>query len=131
MEDLSITAVSQKYNITPATLRYYEQIGLLPPIPRKPNGNRYYPEIIQDLIEMIICLRNSGVAVEPLIEYVRLMQQGPKTLKQRQTLLEQQRALLQQKQVSLHKSIQRLDHKINLYETGQVKEYPIFSQEES
>ncbi len=42
--NLTITQVSEKYNITPDTLRYYERIGLLPNVPRQSNGNRYYDD---------------------------------------------------------------------------------------
>lgn len=47
MPDLSITQISQKYDITPDTLRYYERIGLISKVPRKANGNRYYNEGMQ------------------------------------------------------------------------------------
>ena len=80
MADLSITQVSQKYDITPDTLRYYERIGLIPKVPRKANGNRYYNEGMQGWIEMIVCLRHSGVTVEALIDYAQMLQQGDATL---------------------------------------------------
>lgn len=42
MPDLTITEISKKYDISSDTLRYYEIIGLIPQVPRKKNGNRYY-----------------------------------------------------------------------------------------
>lgn len=57
--EMTITQIAAKYNLTTETLRYYERIGLLPEVPRQSNGNRYYPEELQDWIEMIICLRHS------------------------------------------------------------------------
>lgn len=62
MANLTITQVASKYGLTPDTLRYYEKIDLLPPIPRTPGGRRYYPQGVQDWIEMIVCLRHSGGA---------------------------------------------------------------------
>lgn len=47
MSDMTITEVSRKYHINAATLRYYEQIGLLPKVPRRANGNRYYDDHLQ------------------------------------------------------------------------------------
>lgn len=41
---MTIAQVSKKYNITQDTLRYYEKIGLLPPIPRSKNGIRDFDE---------------------------------------------------------------------------------------
>ena len=37
---MTIKEVSQKYDLSPDTIRYYERIGLIPPVPRKPNGIR-------------------------------------------------------------------------------------------
>jgi MerR family transcriptional regulator, aldehyde-responsive regulator len=50
MTDLTITDVSEKYHLKPDTLRYYERIGLIPAVPRKKNGNRYYNEGLQKWI---------------------------------------------------------------------------------
>ena len=122
MADMTITEVSQKYQISADTLRYYERIGLLPPIPRKKNGNRYFPEGMQHFLEMVICLRHSGVSVESLVEYVTLIQAGDTTLEARQALLEEQLELLQKKQHDLQRSIARLEHKISLYKSGEIKE---------
>ena len=37
---MTIAEVSKKYNLTADTLRYYERIGLLPPVPRTQGGLR-------------------------------------------------------------------------------------------
>ena len=47
MSDMTITEVSHKYHLNAATLRYYERIGLLPKVPRRANGNRYYDDHLQ------------------------------------------------------------------------------------
>ena len=41
---MTISEVSKKYNITADTLRYYERIGLIPPVPRTKSGLRDYDE---------------------------------------------------------------------------------------
>ena len=41
---MTIAEVSKKYDITPDTLRYYERIGLIPPVPRTKGGVRNYDE---------------------------------------------------------------------------------------
>ena len=121
MADLTITQMSKKYRIKTDTLRYYERIGLLPPVPRKANGNRYYNEGLQDLLEMIICLRHSDVPVETLIDYTQLLQQGDATLQARQDLLEEQLAILKEKQAALQRAVNRLAFKVKLYQTGEIK----------
>lgn len=107
--------MSEKFPITPTTLRYYEKIGLLPHIPRSSNGNRYYDEHAQYLVELVICLRGSGVSVESLIKYVALEQEGDETISQRIAILQEQLDELLSKKADLDRSIQRLENKISEY----------------
>lgn len=123
MSELTITQLSQKLNISSDTIRYYERIGLLPEVPRRENGNRYYDEKLQKWLEMLLCLRHSGLSVEVLYEYVELLQQGDQTLKSRQQILEDQVQVLQQKQNDIQQSIDRLNHKISLYQSGEIKQH--------
>lgn len=94
----TITEVSQKYDINPNTLRYYERIGLLPEIPRQSNGNRYFTDDLNKWLEMIICLRHSGIPIEALIDYCQLLMQGDQTVEAREALLREQLAVLENKQ---------------------------------
>ncbi|MGT2946733.1 MerR family transcriptional regulator [Streptococcus chenjunshii] len=132
----TITEVSQKYNINANTLRYYERIGLLPRIPRQSNGNRYFTEDLLKWLEMIICLRHSDISIERLLEYANLLRQGEGTLDARETLLRQQLELLYKKKQNLQRSIDRLEHKIALYKSGEIaegnsyyEEYRIFADQ--
>lgn len=129
MTDLTITDVSKKYNLKPDTLRYYERIGLIPAVPRKKNGNRYYNDGMQKWIEMIVCLRHSGVSVEVLTDYAELIQQGDATLQAREDLLKEQLSLLEEKKYNLNRSIKRLKHKISLYETDEIKQGKSYFEE--
>lgn len=129
MTDLTITDVSTKYHLKPDTLRYYERIGLIPAVPRKKNGNRYYNEGLQKWIEMIVCLRHSGITVEALVDYVKLIEQGDSTLQAREDLLKEQLALLETKKKNLNRSIKRLEHKIFLYESGEIKQGKSYFEE--
>lgn len=116
----TISEVSEKYQISSSTLRYYERIGLLPNIPRQANGNRYFTDQLLNWLEMIICLRHSGVPIEKLIEYAKLIQKGDDTIAAREALLREQLAELYQKRTNLQRSIQRLEDKIALYESGEI-----------
>ena len=129
MSDLTITEVSKKYNIKPDTIRYYERIGLLPKIPRKNNGSRYFNEGMQGWIEMIVCLRHSGVPVEKLIDYADMLRAGDETLQAREDLLKEQLKELEQKKKDLNRSINRLKHKISLYESGEIRENKSYFEE--
>ena len=67
---MTIAQVSQKYGLSQDTLRYYERIGIIPPVPRNKSGIRDYDEVSCSWIELMKCMRSSGVKIEALIEYV-------------------------------------------------------------
>ena len=111
---MTIGEVSEKYEITTDTLRYYERIGLIPPVPRKNNGIRDYDEQACKWVSFIKCMRSAGVQIEALIEYVALMQSGT-GLERRKNILIEQRARLQEQAERLKSTIERLDYKIEHY----------------
>ncbi|HIU52283.1 MAG TPA: MerR family transcriptional regulator [Candidatus Merdicola faecigallinarum] len=113
---MTIAEVGKKYNLTPDTLRYYERIGLLQGVPRNKNGIRNYDEKTCKRIEFIKCMRDAGVEIEILIEYMSLFEKGKSTVEARKKLLEEQREKLLVKQKSINETIDRLNYKINLYE---------------
>lgn len=115
---MTITEVSKKFDISADTLRYYERIGLIPPVPRTKSGIRDYDEISCGWIELMKCMRAAGVQIEALIEYVALFAQGDETIEARKALLIGQRELLASRMAEMQKSLDRLDDKIERYEQG-------------
>ncbi len=64
--------VSEQYGLSVDTLRYYERVGLIPPVNRSKNGIRDYNELDLRRVDFIKCTRNAGLPVEVLIEYMGL-----------------------------------------------------------
>ncbi|MBB2183384.1 MerR family transcriptional regulator [Lachnospiraceae bacterium MD1] len=118
---MTIAEVSKKYDITPDTLRYYERVGLLPPVKRNHSGNRDYNENDCSWIQFIKFMRSAGLPIEVLIEYVSLFQQGDKTIEQRKKLLVEQRSKIVKKIKELHTTLEYLDYKINSYENSRIR----------
>ena len=56
---MTISEVSKKYDITADTLRYYERIGLIPPVPRTKSGVRDYDESSCNWVNFIKCMRSA------------------------------------------------------------------------
>ena len=86
---MTIKEVSEKFDITADTLRYYERVGLIPPVARNASGNRDYQENDVSWVEHTVCMRNAGVPIEALIEYVKLVQMGDTTFGARLDLLKE------------------------------------------
>ena len=113
---MTIAEVSRKYEISADTLRYYERLGLIPPVPRNKSGIRNYDEASCQWIELMICMRKAGVQIEALVEYVELFQQGDATIDARKEILIEQRERLTAKMNEMQASLDRLNQKINGYE---------------
>ena len=115
---MTIKEVSEKYNISQDTLRYYERIGMIPEISRTPGGIRNYQESDLGWVELAICMRSAGLPIEALIEYVKLYQQGDATFAARLQLLQEQRENLEEQKTQLEKAINKLNYKISRYEVA-------------
>ncbi len=113
---MTIAEVSRKYDLTQDTIRYYEKEGLIPTVPRTESGIRNFNEESCNWIEFIKCMRNAGLEIEVLKEYVKLFKQGKETVAERKELLEKQRGKLLEKQKNINETLERLNHKINLYD---------------
>ena len=128
---MKIAEVSEQYGLSADTLRYYERIGLIPPVNRSDNGIRDYNEIDIRRVEFIKCMRSAGLPIETLIEYVGLVQQGDKTIEARKIILKEQRELLAGRMKEMQKTLDILDHKIEVYEKAVlVKEKEMIQIEE-
>jgi DNA-binding transcriptional MerR regulator len=112
---MTIAEVSKKFNLSADTLRYYERLGLIPSVRRTSGGIRDYSEKDCNWVEFIRRMRDAGVSVDPLIEYVALFQQGDNTREARKMILVEQRDNLVNRATELQKLITRLDYKIEHY----------------
>jgi len=115
---MQIAEIAEKYGLSTDTLRYYERIGLIPPVNRKSSGIRDYNDEDERWVEFMSCMRQAGLSIESLVEYVELFRQGDKTKDARKTLLVDQRLALAAKIAELQKTLDKLDAKIARYDQG-------------
>ncbi len=113
---MTIKEVSEKYAVSQDTLRYYERIGLIPPVARTAGGIRNYTESDIGWVETAVCMRNAGVPIEALIEYVKLYQEGDATFEARRQLLQEQYDRLKEQKQQIEQTMKRLRYKISRYE---------------
>lgn len=113
---MTIKEVSEKYDISQDTLRYYERVGLIPAVSRTSGGIRNYDDEALSWVENAICMRSAGVPIEALIEYVKLFQEGDSTIQARLELLQEQLAGLEEHKVHIESTMKRLNYKISCYE---------------
>ena len=115
---MTIKQVCQRYGLTQDTLRYYEKIGVIPPVHRSASGIRDYDEHDLGWVENAVCLRNAGVPVESIAEYVKLYQAGDETFAARRDLLSHVLADLTEQRSQLDAASQKLTYKVSRYEAA-------------
>ncbi len=115
---MRISQVSEQCNISPDTLRFYERIGLLPPVHRNDGGIRDYNDLEIRRVEFIKCMRSAGLPIDVLIQYYILVQQGDHTMNTRKNILIEQRAEVTSRLRELQKTLDLLNYKISVYETA-------------
>lgn len=113
---MTIKEVSEKFDLSQDTLRYYERVGMIPPVTRTASGIRDYQEKDLSWVELAKCMRSAGLPVEAMIEYVKLTQEGDFTILARLQLLTEQREILTEQKAKIDKTLERLNYKIKRYE---------------
>ena len=66
-------------------------------------------------------MRSAGLPIEVLIEYVSLVQQGDATIEARKEILMEQRESLAARMAEMQKTLDLLNHKIEVYENALVE----------
>ena len=113
---MTIKEVAEKYDISADTLRYYERVGMIPKVTRRPIGIRDYQESDLGWVELAICMRSAGLPIEVMIEYVKLYKEGDNTIPARLELLQEQMNALKEQKAQIESTVERLAYKISKYE---------------
>lgn len=116
---MAIAEAALATGLTVHTLRYYEQIGLIDPVPRR-SGQRVYGEHELALLRFVVHMRATGMSMRTLQEYSDLRRQGetPDSIRLRGDLLARHAAFLRGELVTLTETIARLDKKIAMYRSA-------------
>lgn len=112
---MTIKEVSELCNLSADTLRYYEKVGMIPPIGRTPGGIRDYSDTDVQWIELAKCMRAAGLPVEVMTEYLALYLEGDATLQARYELLVEQQKVLLQQQKQIAATLERITYKVERY----------------
>ena len=113
---MTIKEVSEKYQISQDTLRYYERMQMIPRVHRTSGGIRDYQAEDLRWVELAICMRGAGLPIEVMVDYLRLFQEGDSTIPARLELLNEQMEHLREQKAQLEATMERLSYKIKHYE---------------
>lgn len=113
---MNISEVSEKFQLSQDTLRYYEKAGLIPKVHRNKYGKRDYLKSDLYWIHYVKALRNSGVSIKSIIKYVSLVQQGMQTRDKRKKILLEQKEQLEQRIKETQEALKHLNIKLDIYD---------------
>ena len=115
---MNIKKVSEQLSISSDTIRYYERIGLVPPISQDKNGVRNFTDIDIQRLDFIKCMRHAGLSIESLHEYMHLYSlNDDRTIPARKKILEEESEKLDERIANLQETRAYLQHKIDVYDS--------------
>lgn len=116
MEYQSIAKIAEMTGLSVPTLRFYEQEGLIPPVPRDGAGNRMYGELEITRINTIRCLRAAGLTLGQMRRYFALPDAGEESLRVRREIMLHTQENLSRQMQELHRCMSYLKLKIEHYD---------------
>lgn len=115
---MTIKEISEQLGVSQDTLRYYEKVGMISPVTRTKGGIRDYQEDDIAWVKLATCMRNAGLPVKVMIDYLNLYKQGDSTIQVRCDLLKEQREKLLEQRKQIEETLERLNYKIARYEVA-------------
>jgi MerR family copper efflux transcriptional regulator len=85
---MRIGEFAEQAGVTPRTIRYYEDLGLLGPNEREGQGFRYYTAVELTRLKKIDALKQLGLTLEEIGEVLPLYYDDPTGVRGKQRLLE-------------------------------------------
>lgn len=107
----TIGEMAKKLNIAPSTLRYYDQEGLLPFVERSSSGIRIFKDCDYEWLQVIGCLKKTGMQLKDIKAFVEMTMQGDKTIEPRLALITKQKQIVKEKISELNETLQTLEFK--------------------
>ena len=106
----TISKAAEKTGLPPSTIRFYDKEGLLPNIKRK-NGIRVFEDMDLRLMGLLTCLKNTGMPIKRIRDYVELTSKGDDTLQERYEIIKSQRQFVLDQIEQLQYYLEELDFK--------------------
>ncbi len=106
----TISQVAEMMGVTPSTLRYYDQQGLLPNLSRQ-NGVRQFEAEDFQWLRVLHCLKNTGMPIKKIKSYIDLVQDGDASLQARSELIQEQKAHILKQIAELEYYLQEIEFK--------------------
>ncbi|MCD8163942.1 MAG: MerR family transcriptional regulator [Synergistaceae bacterium] len=114
---MTISEAAERTGLSEDTLRYYERIGLIPPVPRTESELRAYSGEMIEWINFIQQFKEIGMPLEAILNYVKLAMLGSGTRQERKVILLETRRSLMRKIDHLYSCLKQADYQLKNYDS--------------
>lgn len=118
MKTYSIGEVAKELNLTVYTIRYYDKEGLIPFVERSESGVRLFKESDIAALNVIECLKASGMPIKEIKNFIDWCAEGDATLQQRYDMFMERKATVEAQMAELRKTMEVIEHKCLYYQTA-------------
>jgi DNA-binding transcriptional MerR regulator len=116
----------EKTGLSYETLKFYCNQGLVPNVKRNSNNHRIFDERDIAWINSLHCLRNCGMSISEMKEYIDLCLVGEASIPERKVILAEKRKCLEEEIKRIKDSVDYIDRKMEFYDdvlSGKIKYY--------
>ena len=112
----TVGEMAKRLEVSPSTLRYYDQEGLIPFVERSRGGIRMFSDQDYQWLRVVECLKRSGLSIKEIKAYTQLSKKGDASLKERQALFEARKQAVEDQIEQMKETLQLLEYKCWYYQ---------------
>ncbi|SHK47980.1 transcriptional regulator, MerR family [Desulforamulus aeronauticus DSM 10349] len=114
----SIGEVANITGITISTLRYYDREGMFPNMERSNGGIRMFSDTEIETLQIIECLKTSGLSIKDIKQFLNWCQEGDDSLQKRRDMFYERLEVVEKQMEELQKTMNTIKFKCWYYDTA-------------
>ena len=114
----TVGEMAKRLGVAPSTLRYYDQEGILPFVERSEGGIRVFKESDYEWLQVIDCLKKTGMQLRDIKTFIEMAMQGDQTIEPRLALITKQKESVKAQIAELEETLRTLEFKEWYYNTA-------------
>jgi len=114
----TIRDAASHVGIAASTLRYYDKEGLLPFVERSSGGIRMFIDADLEWLQLIVCLKATGMSIKDIKKFIDLFVEGNATLEPRRDMFYERKKAVEEQMAALQKTLDFIHYKCWFYDTA-------------
>ncbi|MGE7687371.1 MerR family transcriptional regulator [Peribacillus simplex] len=112
----TIGQVAKMNHLSISQIRYYDNQGLFPFLKRTEKGDRVFDDDALKFLDIILCLKNTGMPIKDIKQFVDWSMNGNDTIPQRLEMMKQQEINVIQQIRDTEENLRKIQQKISRLE---------------